>query len=295
MTAPASASRSRGHLEERLPRAVRVLLFAVVVGLLGAVNLYLAGKSISLVLGSAPAVDWDQYVEASRRVNGGDLYAVTDTYAYHYSPLLAFLFGPLSWLGTVGWRVLHVGAALAMPTWPMRGLALVSWPLWYDVEAGNILVFVVLAAAWALRGSRLVTGAYLLLVLLVPRPLMLPLAIWLLWKRPEWRVPFAAAFVIHLVAVLATGWGDDWLHALIAAGGDVTIPSNIGPSRFVGTLPWLVIGLPLAAWLTWKGRLGLAGLAASPYWLPYYLLMLLLELPRRDRTTTPAPARAPAT
>ena len=43
----------------------------------------------------------------------------------------------------------------------------------------------------------------------------------------------------------------------------------------------MVIGLPLAAWLTWKGRLGLASLAASPYWLPYYLLMLLLELPIR--------------
>jgi NitT/TauT family transport system permease protein/taurine transport system permease protein len=30
-----------------------------------------------------------------------------------------------------------------------------------------------------------------------------------------------------------------------AAGGDVAIPSNVGPSRFIGTLPWLAIGLPL--------------------------------------------------
>ena len=43
---------------------------------------------------------------------------------------------------------------------------------------------------------------------------------------------------------------------------------------------WLLIGVPLATWLTVKGRPGFASLAASPYWLPYYLLFLLLELPR---------------
>ena len=292
---PLSASQPGGRTAFGLPRAGKGVVIAVAVGLLAAVNFYLAARSIGLILDGAAAVDWDQYVEASRRVSGGALYAVTETYAYHYSPLMAYLFGPLSWLGTIGWRALHVAAAVAMPTWPMRIAVLLSWPLWYDVEAGNILVFVVLAAAWALRGSRLATGAYLLLVLLVPRPLMLPLAIWLLWQRPEWRLPFAAAFLIHLATVLATGWGDDWLGAMLAAGGDVSIPSNIGPSRFIGTLPWLAVGLPLAAWLTWKGRVGLAGLAASPYWLPYYLLTLALELPRRNESGGQAStAAAPA-
>lgn len=294
MTARASGSRSRGRLDTLVRRTVRPVLLALVAGVLAAVNIYLAARSIGLIVGGAPAVDWDQYVEASRRVHGGDLYAVTDTYAYHYSPLMAYAFGPLSWLGTTGWRALHLVAAVALPTWPMRALALVSWPLWYDVEAGNILVFVVLAAAWALRGSRLATGAYLLLVLLVPRPLMLPLAAWLLWQRPEWRLPFAVAFAAHLIGVVATGWGDEWLAAMLAAGGDVGIPSNIGPSRFIGTVPWLLVGVPLAAWLTWKGRVGLAGVAASPYWLPYYLLMLLLELPRRGRPPAVAPAAAPS-
>lgn len=49
---------------------------------------------------------------------------------------------------------------------------------------------------------------------------------------------------------------------------------------------WVPIGLALAAWLTWKGRLGYASLAASPYWLPYYLLFALLELVRRDQVKT---------
>ena len=110
---------------------------------------------------------------------------------------------------------------------------------------------------------------------------MLPPAVWLLWKRPEWRIPFVAVAAVQVVAVVATGWGSEWLGAMLAASGDVGIPSNIAPSRFIGTLPWMAVGLPLAAWLTWKGRLGLASLAASPYWLPYYLLMLLLELPAR--------------
>lgn len=261
-----------------LIRNVRLVLLAIGVGIIAAVNLYLAWRSIVLILDGAPAVDWSQYVEASRRLNGGDLYAVTDIYAYHYSPVLAAVFGPLSAIGTVGWRLLHVAAALALPTWPMRLLALVSWPFWYDVETGNLVVFVVLAAAWALRGSRLAAGGYLLLLLLIPRPLMLPVALWLLWKEPAMRAPFAVGLVAHTVAVLATGWGPGWVEALAAAGGDVAIPSSIGPSRFIGALPWLAIGLPLAVWLTARGRLGLASLAASPYWLPYYLLVMLLEL-----------------
>jgi hypothetical protein len=48
---------------------------------------------------------------------------------------------------------------------------------------------------------------------------------------------------------------------------------------------WLVVGIPLAAWLTVRGRVGWAALAASPDWLPYYLLMPILELatPQKPR------------
>lgn len=269
----------RGSRNRRLGRSLTIALIAAVIALVMAVNLYLAARSLGIVLAGAPAVDWQQYVEAGRRVfGGGDLYAVTDTYAYHYSPVLAWVFAPLAVIGTAGWRLLHLVAVLALPTWSMRILGLVSWPFWYDLEAGNVLTFVVLAGAWALRGNRVAIAAYLGLLLLVPRPLMVPVAAWIMWKQPEWRLPFAGACAIHAVVVLATGWGGEWAAALLAAGGDVAIPSNVGPSRFIGTLPWLAIGLPLAAWLTVRGRLGLASLAASPYWLPYYLLVLLLEL-----------------
>ncbi len=244
-------------------------------------NVWLAARSIGLVLSGAPAVDWQQYVEATHRFwTGGDLFAVTATYGYHYSPFLAPLFGLVAPMGVTGWRLLHLAAVVALPTWPMRLVAVLSWPLWFDVEAGNIVIFVVLAAAWAVRGSRLAAGIYLLLLILIPRPLMLPVATWLLWRDPALRLPFVVAVVVHSLAVVAGGWAGDWVHALLAASADVGNWSNVGPSRFIGQW-WLVIGIPLATWLTVRGRVGWAALAASPYWLPYYLLMPILELAGR--------------
>ena len=38
------------------------------------------------------------------------------------------------------------------------------------------------------------------------------------WKRPEWRIPFAAAVVVHVAAVVALGFGPAWLDALLHAG-----------------------------------------------------------------------------
>ena len=53
---------------------------------------------------------------------------------------------------------------------------------------------------------------------------------------------------------------------------------NVGPTALIG-LWWLLLGVPLGAWLFWRGRVGLAGLAISPYLLPYYLMMALLDIP----------------
>jgi hypothetical protein len=71
---------------------------------------------------------------------------------------------------------------------------------------------------------------------------------------------------------LATGLTDEWLRELLTHGARMNEwLFNVGPSRFVGTW-WLLAGIPLGAWLTWKGRIGLASLAVSPYLLPYYLM-----------------------
>lgn len=185
------------------------------------------------------------------------------------------------------WRLLHVAAALALPTWPMRLVTLVSWPFWSDVEAGKVLVFVLLAGAWALRGYRAAIGAFLVMAILMPRPLMLPIVAWLLWQHPGSRVPFLGIFVVHALAVWATGWSEEWVGVLLESTDEVASALRVGPSRFIG-IAWAVVALPMAAWLTWRGRLGFASLLAAPYWLPYYLIMPVLELDRRRSTRTPA-------
>jgi hypothetical protein len=159
-------------------------------------------------------------------------------------------------------------------------LLLVSWPFWDDVNTGNLMVFVVLAAAWAYRGNAMAIGIYLALCILVPRPVMLPLLAWLLWRRAEWRWPFVGIVVLGVLTALPTGYLDDWVGALMRTGvTEVANDFNLSPSRFLGP-GWVLIGLPFAAWLTMRGRLGWASMAISPYLLPYWVQMLGLELVR---------------
>jgi hypothetical protein len=140
---------------------------------------------------------------------------------------------------------------------------------------------VFVAAAWALEGSALGVGAFLGLTILVPRPLMLPLAAWLLWRHPRARVPFLVALGVHAIAAIATGWAPAWISALADSSAEIGSALNFGPSRLIG-LWWIPLGATLAVFLAWRGRIGLASLAISPYWLPYYFLMPLLELRRRE-------------
>lgn len=262
------------------PRDVAAALLVLV---LAVINAVLLPRPIQALLSGDPAVDWLQFVEGGRRVFTTDLYESSDTYGFRYSPVAGYLFAVIGGIGTTAWRLLHVVAAFALPNWPMRLVTLASWPFWYDVETGNVLVFVLLAAAWAVRGSRAGAIGFFAIMLLFPRPLMLPIATWLLWKQPSSRIPFVMLTVGHLVAVLASGWAFAWLDRLLALGHEAGSPNNLGPSRLLGAA-WLLIGIPLAAFLTWKGRLGWASLAAShPYVLPYYLLMLVLEVPGRFR------------
>lgn len=265
----------------------RLVFVALAVAVVATPNAYLAARSIGIILSGSPAVDWHHFVEAGRRVHDGGLYEITFDYGYRYSPVLAIAFGVVSPIGELVWRLLHVAAVFALPTWPMRLVTLVSWPFWFDVEAGNVLVFVLLAGAWALRGNRAAIGAFLVMAILMPRPLMLPIVAWLLWRHPGSRVPFLGIFVVHALAVWATGWGAEWVGVLLDSTDEVASALNVGPSRFVG-LAWAVVALPIAAWLTWRGRLGWASLLAAPYWLPYYLIMPVLELDRRRPTRTPA-------
>jgi hypothetical protein len=263
-------------------RSPRTVLWMVAATLLVVLNVYLFTLTDWTMLRGGAGADWTIFGEAGRRaVEGGALYAVEDNYAFRYSPLLAYLLWAIAPVGALAWRALHVVAvgALALHDRRLALLTLISWPFWFDVEAGNLMTFVLVISAFALAGRRWAIAVYLVAAILIPRPLMLPIAVWLLWHHREWRWPFVGAFLAHAILVALSGWGAAWVASLIGSSAEMASVLNFGPSRLFGWL-WVPIGLAAAAILTWRGRLGWAALAASPYWLPYYFLMPLLELTR---------------
>jgi hypothetical protein len=105
-------------------------------------------------------------------------------------------------------------------------------------------------------------------------------------------MPFIIFLAAHATLVVVMGYGPEWISALLTVETEFASDFNFGPSHYIGPA-WVPIGIGLAAWLTWRNRLGLASLAVSPYWLPYYFLMLLLEFgsisrPWRQRRTQTA-------
>jgi uncharacterized membrane protein len=220
--------------------------------------------------------DYWIFVDASRAANPYDVEM------FRWSPVAAWIFALIAPLGLGIWRLVHLAAvAFVQPAWA-AGLVMLAWPFWRDVLQGNTMTFVVVAGWLALRGNRPAVIAFYALAMLMPRPLMLPVMIWLLWhERWSWRW-FAGLFGINFALVLASGHAAEWLGRLAETSqAEILRPFNWLPSRWIG-LAWVPIGLALAAVLTMRGRLGLASLAASPYLLSYYWLVLLWELWRVD-------------
>ena len=239
----------------------------------------------NLIAAGSVAFDWRIFVEAGERIWGGspDLYEVNDLYSFRHSPIFALAMPLVAWIGTLGIRLVTVAAALAMPTWPMRLLTLASWPFAVDLQHGALITVLVCVAAWALRGSRPAAIVFVMMTLLSPRPLMLPVVAYLLWRQRWLRLPAVVIAVAYLLAVLATGYADDWIGMLSRSGLDMYgTPLNLSPSRFIGGW-WIPFGALLAGWLGLRNRPGVAALAMNPYVLPHYLLFALLELgPRKE-------------
>lgn len=233
---------------------------------------------------------------------GGDwivlqLLSADDPYAvggFRWSPPAAWIWATaVVPLGLPLWQLFHLAALALIRDWRVIAIALLSWAFWQDVANGNVMTFVVVSAWWALRGNPAGMVTYLALSVLIPRPLMIPVLIWLLWKRASarfWFVGFAALVVV--LAILSGQFGD-WVERMIVTGRDELASIwNIGASRLLGPV-WIPIGILSAAVLAWKGWLGLASIVISPYLFPYYGLMGLLDVPRLlgDRQVTAAPAR----
>jgi hypothetical protein len=243
-------------------------------GLLLVLNGALVGIQAGGFLAPGADVDFGYF---ARAVTLADPYAAIPDYAYRWSPVMLAPLSFVLWIGIWPWRLLHVIAAATMPSWPLRIATLVSWPFLFDLQLGNLVTFVLWFAAWGLRGRWWGIAGFLALTLLVPRPLMLPVAAFLLWRHRDWWLPFACMFAVHAALVAASGLGPAWLDSFSRSAFDLTNDYNLAPTRWLG-IAWLPVGLALAAILTLRGRLGLASMMASPYWLPYYGLLVLLEV-----------------
>ena len=250
---------------------------------LGAVNLIAVAGLINASLHQAVPNDWYQFKLAGERISAGlSPYAVAPPWTFRWSPIAAWILLFLTAVGPFPWLLAQFASLLALPR-RVALLALLTVPFWADVYEGNILTFSLVLAVLALRGSRYASLAYLALVLLVPRPLMLPVAAWLLWQRPSLRWPAVGIFMVHGIGVLLIGYGAEWLQRLVTSGDEIAL-HNAGPSALIGVW-WIPIGLALAGFLTWRGRLGLASLAASPYLILYYWIFGLLEFVPVRRST----------
>lgn len=261
------------------PRPIpwRFVLLASYVG----VNLILLPAKI--VLGPDKAVDWDIFRRLPDAIATGTVYDLGTAVPFAWSPVAAWIMAGASLIGYWPWVMVHIGAALLLYRTPLLlALVLVSYSFWFDVAQGNTVSFALIAGILAMQGSRPAGLAYLGLLLLVPRPLMAPLAIWLLWHdRSLWR-PFAVLFLMHAALVLISGDALPWLGVMVSY--DLAPGITIGPSAWLGRM-WLLVGVPIAAYAAMRGKLGWAGLAVSPYITPQYLLMVLWELVPRHRST----------
>ena len=257
-----------------------LLLLSIIAGLVG-LNVALAVISPGILVPQ----DWWGYEQLPARIADGNVYDTGPGYWWVWPPIAAAIF---AWMivpiGYPIWFALHLAVLALMRSWWLIGLTALSLPFWIDTVVGHTTIFVAVAGVLALRGSRWGTLASLGLFWLAPRPLQLPLMAWLLWRQPGTLVPFVAFAAIAIVTTLVSGYSDEMLAAMTSIQSQqMALNVNLSPTHWIGPA-WLVVGIPLAAWLTWKGRIGLAGLALTPYILPSYWLVLLWELDRPPRS-----------
>lgn len=220
--------------------------------------------------------DWHAWLKLQPLIEGGRLY--DPHHWFVWSPLamwtLAYLFVPL---GFTTWLTLHLAVVPLVRDWRLFLLAIASVPLWVDTISGNTFVFVFVAGSAALLGSRIGIVASLVLFVMMPRPVALPLIAFLLWKRPWTRLLMLVLVVVTVLHAGLVGELGGWVGNMLAIGrSNYDHFANLAPTKLVGPW-WLLVGIPLAFWLGVRGRVGLAGLAMSPYALPGYLLVLLWE------------------
>ena len=230
--------------------------------------------------------------------NRATLYAWSLTYTFRYSPWAAFFFTPLTVL-TAGqavwaWFILKLAALGALAAWysaawrgnqrlAVAAMVLFFPPLWHDLVLGNVSVFTVLVLLGLLRRPGPGSGALLgLLLLLAPKPHLVPVAVWLAIRRPLDAAAALAVAVVGAVAGVAAFGVGAWVSYVRTFTEPLThtFTANIGFSGLLGP-PGVAVGVIAALGILVLAirrgdaiGLGLAilsGIVAGPYTFIHYL------------------------
>jgi hypothetical protein len=214
-------------------------------------------------------VDFTAYYDAALRLNStGTPYQSTVLEGqwrsgiqglYVYTPVLALLMVPLTWLGATTaaaiWFVFRIGllaATCALMPVPRRfriasfAVAIVSSPFIDDLTYGNVSVIVAFFAVSCWRWLDKPLGALAIAGAVFVRPWMGIIGIWWLVRR-QWRAVLWLAGGILVIAVLTlpfvgpTPWLD-WVTVLRNLGDEMGVHSNLDLGSSA-----LRIGLPASA------------------------------------------------
>ena len=262
------------------------------------------------------------YQQAGQRFQDdlSSLYEWSDTYTFRYSPWAALVFAvlfPFSEIVAVwAWLLVKILVVVVVAVglgrrwtgdarWLVTGMVLFFPPIWHDLALGNVSVFTVAVLAILLGRRNGIGGvAFGLLLLLAPKPHLLPLAVWLAIRRPRDAVAALATAGIGVAVGILVFGPELWLEWLgtFREPLERTFTANIGFSGLLGP-PGVIVGVAaaviiVAAALVRRGDIGLglsivSGIVLGPYTFIHYLSGLVVAvdpvLRRRPRWLAPYP------
>lgn len=197
---------------------------------LALVGVLVLGGAITTWIGRSPgwAYDFHAYYDAALRLlSTGTPYqpeTLTGPFRpgpyglYLYSPVLAAVFVPLTWLGEQGailvWLALRLAAVVAICAFmpisrrlrlAMFGVAALSAPVLFDLDLGNVSLLVTLTAVLVWRWLDRPFAGVALAAALVVRPIMAVIAAWWL-VRAQWRPAVATAVAFGAIVLVSLVW-----------------------------------------------------------------------------------------
>lgn len=228
--------------------------------------------------------DFAMYVSAGHHLPGASPYEVA---LYRYSPAFAYLI-LLFPSGAVGLALWRLGSLMALILVVRRVttpafIALTAPAVVFDLASGNVMTFALALMVAVMRWpSVLAATGYAIFVMLIPKPVFLPVLLWALVKVPGARRVMFAAGLCGIAMLAYPGY----LARLLSSGDE--LGALIGLNLHVA--PWftaalIAMGGILAVIAIWRpGLLGIASVLTAGYWWPYVFAPLgLTVIPVSER------------